>query len=92
MHPTYRNMSQVLTTCGIERSCFRAGLLLWFVVFAAFGGLSGALMGVPAFAIAAVIGYFKATNPVMIRLIMHPASIKPIYDPAMRKPFYLSIV
>ena len=89
MKPTYRRaLNNVPTLFGCERNLFIAGMFVGLGEFIMFSSL---IVGLVAFGIFATLGYFKANDPAVLRLLLNPGRYKAIYDPAQRKPFVVHI-
>ncbi|HYI92082.1 MAG TPA: hypothetical protein VEX68_00930 [Bryobacteraceae bacterium] len=88
MRPTFRSLNKVLTLCGCERRLFISGLFVSFGLFAVF---TSVLVGLATFGCFAALGYCKAKDPIMLRLIFNPGKFKALYDPARRKPFAVTV-
>lgn len=84
MRSTFRSLNKTLTLCGCERRLFLCGLFVGFGLFATFGSI---VVGFVAFGIFAFLGYLKARDPILLRLIFNPGKFKRQYDPAIRRPF-----
>lgn len=84
MRRTYRSLNKILTLCGCERRLFLAGM---FVGLGIFMSTSSIIVGLATFFCFAVFGFFKAQDPIMLRLLFNPGRFRNQYDPAIRRPF-----
>jgi len=88
MRSTYRTLNKHLTLCGCDRQLFLCGLFTGLGLFLTFSSL---VVGVVSFACFAGLGWFRAQDPVLLRLIFNPSRFRTWYDPAVRRPFPIVI-
>ena len=88
MRPTYRTLNKPLTLCGCDRRLFLCGLFIGLGLFLTFSSI---VVGAVTFSCFAALGWFRAQDPVLLRLLFNPGRFKPVYDPAVRQPFAISI-
>lgn len=88
MHPTYRTLNKHLTLCGCDRQLFICGLFVGFGLFLTFSSI---VVGLVTFFCFAGLGWFRAQDPIMLRLLFNPGRCKSQYDPAIRRPFPIAI-
>ena len=88
MRPTYRALTKHLTLCGCDRQLFICGLFVGLGLFLTFGSL---VVGAVTFSCFAVMGRFRAQDPVLLRLLFNPGRFRSWYDAAVRRPFPIAI-
>jgi hypothetical protein len=84
MRPTFRSLNKTLTICGCERRLWLAGLFIGLGMFMTFGSI---MVGIITFLCFVSLGWLKAHDPIMLRLIFNPGKFRNQYDPAIRRPF-----
>jgi type IV secretory pathway TrbD component len=84
MRPTYRVLNKHLTLCGADRQLFLSGLFVGFGLFATF---SSVIVGAVTFLCFTALGWLKARDPIMLRMLFNPGKFRNQYDPAIRRPF-----
>jgi hypothetical protein len=84
MRPTYRTLNKHLTLCGCDRQLFLCGLFIGLGLFLTFSSL---IVGGVSFFCFAALGWFRARDPVLLRLLFNPGRFKGWYDPGIRRPF-----
>ena len=84
MRPTYRSLNKQLTLCGSDRQLLLAGLFVGFGLFATFSSIT---VGVVTFLCFAALGWLKARDPILLRLLFNAGKFHNQYDPAIRRPF-----
>jgi hypothetical protein len=84
MRPTFRSLNKTLTICACERRLWLCGLFIGLGMFMTFGSI---VVGLTTFLCFACLGWFKAHDPIMLRLIFNPGKFHNQYDPAVRRPF-----
>lgn len=88
MRSTYRSLNKHLTLCGCDRQLFICGLFVGLGLFLTFSSI---VVGLVTFACFGVLGWFRAQDPILLRLLFNPGRFKSQYDPAVREPFPVAI-
>jgi len=84
MRTTYRTLNKHLTLCGCDRPLFLCGLFTGLGLFLTFSSI---VVGVITFSCFAVLGWFRAQDPVLLRLMFNPGRFRTWYDAGVCRPF-----
>jgi hypothetical protein len=87
MRPTYRSLNKTLTLLGCERRLLICGMMCGAGLFFSFSSFT---LGIATFLVFAVLGYFKAQDPVSLKLFFNPPKHN-IYDAGKKLSFHVSI-
>lgn len=88
MRPTYRILNKQLTLCGCDRQVFLCGLFIGLGLFLTFSSI---VVGLVTFSCFALLGWFRAKDPVLLRMLFNAGQFKSHYNPATRRPFLMVI-
>ncbi len=84
MTPTYRSLNKVMTLAGCDRRLFLSGLFVGLGMLLCFASLT---FGLVIFATFAVLGWFHAKDPVVLRAVINAGRQRAEYDAAKPDPF-----
>lgn len=83
-HPVYRSLSRPLTILGAERKLFFFAMCLGAGTFNLLGSLAGGLL--MFLLLYGAARWATRTDPQILRLLLHSAKLRPLYDPAKFTP------